>query len=122
MLCKRDLPVLKSAEYGSASSIQEAESVRRLILLTKDLDLQERVVSLNKQILEQRGSYGKSLLILVIVQVIIINLVFVLVGSHVLTIEPDVFKTFVIAVFVEVVGLPLIVTKSLFRTAKENAT
>ena len=39
-----------------------------------------------------------------------------------LTIEPDVFKTFVIAVFVEVVGLPLIVTKSLFPTAKENTT
>ena len=37
-------------------------------------------------------------------------------------IEPDVFKTFVIAVFVEVVGLPLIVTKSLFPTSKENAT
>ena len=59
MLCKRDLPVLKSAEYGSASSIREAEIVRRLILLTKDLDLQEQVVSLNKQILEQRGSYWK---------------------------------------------------------------
>ena len=65
MLCKRDLPFLKSAEYSSASSIHEAESVRRLILLTKDLDLQEQVVSLNKQILEERGSYGKSLLILV---------------------------------------------------------
>ena len=65
---------------------------------------------------------GKSLLNLVIVQVIIINHVFVLVGSHVLMIEPDVFKTFVIAVFVEVVGLPLIVTKSLFPTAKENTT
>ena len=64
----------------------------------------------------------KLLDILVIFQVIIINLVFIPVGSHVLTIESDVFKTFVIAVFVEVVGLPLIVTKSLFPTAKEKTT
>ena len=34
----------------------------------------------------------------------------------------NVFKNFIIAVFVEVVGLPLTVTKSLFPTAKENAT
>ncbi len=60
------------------------------------------------------------MLSLVIGQVVAVNVYFVLIGAAVIHIDADVFKTFAVSVFAEIVALALVVTRSLFPTPSSS--
>jgi hypothetical protein len=106
-------------EDPSKEDIEKA--VRRLSFL--DLSSRhDQAVKLQSQNLGQRAWYARALLILLCAQAIAINVFFVLVGCHRLAISDDVFKTFAVSVFAEIVALPLIVTRSLFPSKNKSTT
>jgi NADH:ubiquinone oxidoreductase subunit K len=104
---KRNLPVTleripsagltESEDFSSARVTKEALGIR----------LQSQTITLRKD-------YGKAMLSLVIGQVVAVNVYFVLIGTATIHIDADVFKTFAVSVFAEIVALALVVTRSLF--------
>jgi hypothetical protein len=97
---------------------EELTSVSTVEGMADDSERLERaaLVALVHQTIEDRRSYAKWLLRLVIVQVIVLNVILIFMGAGYLHIPDDVFKTFAISVFAEVVALPLIVARGLFPT------
>ena len=61
-----------------------------------------------------RGRYASYLMIAMAAQMVAINVVFVLMGCGKLTFEPWTGRTFVMAVYIEVIALIHIVVKYLF--------
>jgi len=53
-------------------------------------------------------------------QAIVINIVFVLMGSRLLSVEPWTARTFILSVFGEIAGMVLIVVKYLFTPSSEQ--
>ncbi len=99
--------LLAAADYTAdddALSPQELEHKLGLRLAAQALRLRER--------------YGSVLLWLVVGQVVVINALLIFVGTGSLHLSDELFKTFSISVFVEVVALAMVVTRSLFPSRR----
>jgi hypothetical protein len=93
-------------------------------------DIQERgkhhrtIVNAWKQQQDQdrkmRKLYATWLMLAMSVQVVVVNIIFVLIGCGVLKYEPWTANTFVMAVFAEVSALVLLVVKYLFPSTSDK--
>ncbi len=99
--------VLASIGYGSADDDASPERLERSISLY-----------LKAQSIVLRRQYAPWLLYLVVGQVLAINGFLVAIGLGRLKIGDELFKAFSIAVFVEVVALAMVVTRSLFPSRR----
>ncbi len=69
---------------------------------------------------EMRKLYATWLMAAMSIQIVAINIIFILIGCKVLTFEPWTANTFVVAVFAEVGALVLLVVKYLFPAASDK--
>jgi hypothetical protein len=99
--------VLASIGYGSADDDASPERLEASISLY-----------LKAQSIVLRRQYAPWLLGLVVGQVIAINAFLFVIGMGWAKISDELFKTFSISVFVEVVALAMVVTRSLFPSRR----
>lgn len=92
--------------YGRMQAIEDLSRHYRILLRAwaKQQD-QDR---------EMRRKYATWLMLAMALQVVFIDVVYVLMGSGVLTVEPWTARTFIMAVFAEIAALVLWVVKYLF--------
>lgn len=73
---------------------------------------------------ELRSRYARWLMLALAVQAVLVNVVFVLLGTRVLTVEEWTARTFIAAVFAEIAAMVLVIVKYLFhpdqRSGAEN--
>ncbi|MEA2664219.1 MAG: hypothetical protein QOI11_1163, partial [Candidatus Eremiobacteraeota bacterium] len=99
--------VLASIGYGSADDDASPERLERSISLY-----------LKAQSIVLRRQYAPWLLYLVVGQVVTINAFLLVIGLGWVKITDGLFKIFSISVFVEVVALAMVVTRSLFPSRR----
>lgn len=102
--------VLASIGYGPTDDDASPERLERSI-----------GIYLTAQSIVLRRQYAPRLLWLVVGQVVAINAFLVVIGLRWLTVSDELFKTFAVSVFVEVVALALVVTRSLFPSRRSVA-
>lgn len=111
--------MLSTFDVDDGSKENLLSAVRQLEVLDM-ITLREQSLRLQEQNLDQRALYANCLLFMLIGQAIVINVFFLFMGLGKLSISDNVFETFAVSVFVEIVALPLIVTKSLFPTKESS--
>ncbi len=97
---------------GRLQDIQERGKHHRTIINTwKNQQNQDR---------SMRKLYATWLMIAMSVQIVAINLIFVLIGCSILKFEPWTANTFVMAVFAEISALALLVVRYLFPATSDR--
>ena len=104
-----------SAEIDNLSKLQDirerAEHHRTIVAVWKSQQDQDR---------QMRKTYANWLMMAMSIQVLAINVIFVLIGCGVLKFEPWTANTFVMATFAEIGALVLLVVKYLFPASTDR--
>lgn len=91
--------------------LDQSHRVRTIVNAWKKQQDQER---------DMRGRYAFALIIAMMVQAVIINTIFLLIGCGKLTYEPWTAKVFITAVFAELAAMVFFIVKYLFRPGADK--
>ena len=100
------------AAYGKPREIQDrGHRLRAIAKAWKDQQTQDRKL---------REKYAHWLMIALAIQAILVNALFILLGTGILTGEPWTARVFIMAVFGEIAALVLLVVKYLFAAPSDT--
>jgi hypothetical protein len=93
--------------YSKLQSVRDqSHRLRTVVRAWKEQQAQERKL---------RDRYANLLIWGMGIQVLFINVIIILLGTNLITLEPWTARTFVVSVFAEITALVLVVVKFLFR-------